>query len=143
MAGYIYLLHLQFHLVNGENTFKIGRTKSVATRIKQYPRNAHILCTIFVPDMIQAEYEIIAIFHKHFEHRKDIGAEFFRGDVAKMIRIIGSYLNIMNVSYATIATASQENIDDQMRETLQKGDNDFVDEELKRLTFQIGILKTI
>ena len=86
--GYIYIIKEREFINSNTNIYKIGRTQNILERVKNYPKNSKLHYTIFVNDVVNTETKLIKLFICHFNHRKDIGREYFEGDVKQMIDII-------------------------------------------------------
>lgn len=84
--GYFYVLQLREHIRLKENVYKIGRTKrDIFKRFKEYPKGSVMLYTTQVDDCVQFENNIKQLFKNVFVHRSDCGAEYFEGNLTKMI----------------------------------------------------------
>jgi hypothetical protein len=65
--------------------YKIGRTQQpLLTRFNQYSKGSVLIIHINVNDSIILEKEIISVFTKQFTCKKDLGREYFEGDITKM-----------------------------------------------------------
>jgi hypothetical protein len=85
---HFYIIHLREFINSGRNIYKIGRTTSIDSRFKQYPKDSIVLFTTFVYDDISFEKKIIDMFKSIFIHRTDVGNEYFEGDFNKMRDIV-------------------------------------------------------
>ena len=82
-----YLLQEREFIKEGTPVFKIGRsTQENGKRLKQYPKGSRVVLNIDVDDCIKVEREIIKVFDEKFKKRKDIGNEYYEGDVNQMIK---------------------------------------------------------
>jgi len=86
--GYIYIIKEREFINSNTNIYKIGRTQDILERVKNYPKNSKLHYTVIVNDVVNTETKLIKLFIYHFNHRKDIGREYFEGDVKQMIDII-------------------------------------------------------
>jgi len=71
-----------------EPVLKIGRTdQPLEARMQGYPKGSKILMCCVVTDGHQAELELKNEFEANFEQRKDIGSEYFEGDIREMCQL--------------------------------------------------------
>lgn len=86
---YIYLLQEREFIKTNEPIFKIGKTKQKPLkRMSQYPKMSKIYLILNVDDCTIAEKKLIHIFDQKFIQRKDIGREYYSGNVIDMINLI-------------------------------------------------------
>ena len=84
---YVYLLHEREFLNSGRQLYKIGRTsQSPNDRFDGYPKGSHVVFYLCVPDSKATEKAIKAAFKIKFKQDRDIGQEYFEGDVNDMIQ---------------------------------------------------------
>jgi hypothetical protein len=70
---------------NKQPIYKIGRTQQpLLTRFNQYSKGSVLIIHINVKDSRISEKEIISVFTKQFTCKKDLGREYFEGDISKM-----------------------------------------------------------
>jgi hypothetical protein len=87
----VYLL-LEREFINSPfKIAKIGRSKCFRNRMGKYPKNSKLLCVNKCNNSVKAETDLLYIFNNMFKHRKDIGYEYFEGDVNIMIKQINGY----------------------------------------------------
>jgi hypothetical protein len=84
----IYLLHEREFKKLKEPIYKIGKTTRFKNRMKKYPKNSDIFLNIKVLDCNKIENMLLQEFPKIFKPRKDIGKEYFEGNVYQMINLI-------------------------------------------------------
>ena len=92
MAGYVYLLKM--FVSNDQDIYKFGMTKrKFMDRFKEYPKEAQptIELVLWREDIHTFETEVLREFRKVFQERKDIGYEYFQGDVDHMKQLIVSH----------------------------------------------------
>lgn len=95
VTNYIYLLKEREFIKTKENIYKVGMTrKENHERFNQYPKGSVLLFQMICNNCKNIEKLVIRRFKKIFEHRKDIGNEYFEGDYKIMIDNI--YLIIKN-----------------------------------------------
>ena len=84
---YVYLLHEREFLNSGRPLYKIGRTsQSPNDRFDDYPKGSCVVFYLRVPDSKATEKAIKAAFKLKFKQDRDIGQEYFEGDVNDMIQ---------------------------------------------------------
>lgn len=82
---YVYLLRPREFLSQSENTYKIGKTlRPFIDRLKEY-KSCELFACIKVSDANILEKSLIQAFDDNFENRRDIGREYYRGDINKML----------------------------------------------------------
>jgi hypothetical protein len=87
--NYIYLLKEREFVNSKMSIYKVGKSKQENTkRFKQYPKGSILCYQRICNDCDKMEKEIIKKFKIEFNQAKDIGNEYFEGDVNKMINII-------------------------------------------------------
>jgi hypothetical protein len=91
-SGHLYLIWEREFIKSGEKLFKIGRTDNIRRRLTQYPKGSRLLFSIYTPDCLTAERELIRKFKSTFDPRTDIGREYFGGESHTMIEIISEYV---------------------------------------------------
>ena len=70
---------------NKQPIYKIGRTQQpLLKRFNQYTKGSVLIIHINVKDSVISEKEIISVFTKQFTCKKDLGREYFEGDISKM-----------------------------------------------------------
>ena len=102
--NYIYLLRTREFVTANQNVYKIGRTNQTHTnRFKQYPKGSELILQYSCNDCIACEKGLLYIFRVNYIKRKDIGSEYFEGDVTSMKRDIHNFIdnekvNIINTN---------------------------------------------
>lgn len=86
--GHIYLVWTSEFAKTNENVYKIGRSIALGTRMCNYPKNSNLLSCGISSTVSETEKLLLDIFAKTFIHRKDVGREYFQGDVNHMRQII-------------------------------------------------------
>jgi hypothetical protein len=88
-TGYIYIIREREFLKTKENIYKIGKTcNKEVKRLQSYPKGSRLICTFFVQDCHTVERDLISKFKIEFKQRKDIGTEYFEGDISKMRNLL-------------------------------------------------------
>ena len=82
-AGYVYAVHEREFIRLNENVFKVGRTKHLARRMKDYPKGSLMICATYVSDDSKAEAMLLDGLRGHAKLRPDIGREYF--EVSKVV----------------------------------------------------------
>jgi formylmethanofuran dehydrogenase subunit E len=87
--GYIYLLSIYPH---NENIYKIGKTKNFEKRLQNYKNTRPIVHFVSsCEDITKYETELLRIFRSKFVSKKEIGSEFFYGNLSLMKKQIYNY----------------------------------------------------
>jgi len=92
MNNYIYLIYPIRFLEQNEPTYKIGKTTTNVCEYlnKKYLKTSKVIFTSEVINCHKLEKEIINLFDKIFVKRKDVGLEYYTGNVDDMKEIIMS-----------------------------------------------------
>jgi hypothetical protein len=82
---YIYIIREREFRRFGEPVWKPGRTEheSIQKRFSQYPKGSELIFAASVSDAVAAEKELMQLLasHRGLIHRKDIGREYFEGEL--------------------------------------------------------------
>jgi hypothetical protein len=89
--GYIYIIQEREFYNLSKDIYKIGRTSNIMNRFKDYPKNSNYCYFRQTNKFIIDEKELINIFKNNFIQRKDIGTEYFEGNLYSMIKTINNY----------------------------------------------------
>ena len=91
-SEYIYLVETSESVNHYEHIYKIGKTTQAPhKRMNGYQKGSKLYLTLIFNDCTTAENELMKIFKERFEHIKNWGKEYFRGDVVEMMRVIIEY----------------------------------------------------
>lgn len=91
----VYLLREREFIKLNEQVYKIGRTnQQFLTRMNGYPKGTEVLFMSLVSNCFVLEETIKKIFTQKFIKRKDIGNEYFEGNVNEMLKIIREQINL-------------------------------------------------
>ncbi len=105
---YVYLLREREFIDKDEPVYTIGRSKQPNfDRFKQYPKGSDLLLQSACNDCKSVEDEIKKIFKKKYVQRRDIGIEYFEGDINEMIIDIPLIINKGN--FNTIKNNTNKN----------------------------------
>ena len=86
--NYVYLLREREFRKTNEDIYKIGKTtQDGLKRFNSYPNGSELILHVKVNDCHSCEKNIIDIFKKEFKQVKNIGNEYFRGNVEKMMKM--------------------------------------------------------
>jgi len=86
---YIYLLKEREFVNNGQNIFKIGKSRQRNTeRFRGYPNDSILLFQMVCANCDRSERMIIRLFREKYIHKNEIGNEYFEGDYKCMIQDI-------------------------------------------------------
>ena len=118
MSNYIYLIQEREFIKTNENIYKIGKsTQENNTRIKQYPKGSKLLFQMICENCHNIEKILIKKFKDNFKLRKDIGNEYFEGDIKNMIDIIFYIITNNNtVSLDIVSSETAKIIEDEIIE---------------------------
>lgn len=86
--GYVYLLIEREFIKTHENIYKIGVTRNISKRVNQYPKCSKLELSIHVKMAVECETLLKHIFDEKFKNRKDIGREYYEGDIYEMISVM-------------------------------------------------------
>ena len=86
---YVYILQEREFVQSGDPVYKIGRTSQENTkRFAQYPKGSTLILQRTCADSRYAESQIKILFKAKYENAREFGVEYFRGDVATMVKDI-------------------------------------------------------
>ena len=95
--GYCYLLIEREFVKTKENIYTIGRTRRmIEQRFEEYPKGSKLIEHKEVSDCVVAEAALIKHFDKMFIKRRDIGNEYYEGDINLITK---EFLNICKLHY--------------------------------------------
>lgn len=88
MAGYVYLINIYPAIAN--DIYKFGRSKDFMKRFSQYHKESKptIELVLWHENNQTFETEILRQFRGVFKERRDIGNEYFQGDVERMKQLV-------------------------------------------------------
>ena len=95
-SKYIYIIQMAEHHKKKTPIYKIGRTHNILQRFNSYPKNSRLIYLCKVNDCHHVESELIELFKKNFEQKRDFGLEYFQGSITKMIQYTDALINTMN-----------------------------------------------
>jgi len=102
MSQYIYLVRPARFLLTGESTYKIGKTtQTVIKYISTKYKDCELICVLKVLDCHTLETKIIACFDKLFLKRRDLGLEYYSGDVKTMRKVLELLNNLQEAEHET------------------------------------------
>lgn len=105
---FIYLVRTREFAKQNQNIYKIGRTEDfLYNRLNGYSKSTEIILALPVNDSIKLETYLKRVFCNLYIRRKDIGDEYFQGDVQLMIRTIVTTLH-PNSLYQDFGTDGQQ-----------------------------------
>lgn len=81
----LYIIQLRESIRLCEDVYKVGKTKVMCKREKQYPKGSKVIIVIEVDDCNIAEKNMIKYFKEKFKQRRDFGTEYFEGNINEMI----------------------------------------------------------
>lgn len=115
MEGNLYLIHEREFIKTKEHVYKIGRAIDIRKRLLDYPNQSRLIFTMYTRKLDTVESELKKIFKQNFTQRKDIGTEYFEGNVHEMIQIICNH--IISCNDCHIITDMKE---EKLKETAKK-----------------------
>lgn len=83
--SFVYVLIEREFITSQQNVYKIGKTKDIIQRFKNYPKGSKLLCLSMCNDHHKSETNLKNVFKQNFIHRQDIGQEYFEGDLYDVI----------------------------------------------------------
>ncbi len=89
---YIYVLQEREFVRNNENVYKLGKTVNPKQRLSSYPKGSKVHMVMPCEDCSEAEKYLLDLFRESFVSRKDIGSEYFEGDLLMMTKTAMRYL---------------------------------------------------
>lgn len=117
---YIYIIREREFINSKEDVYKIGKTaQKNCKRTASYPKGSVVHCVLSVSNCELVEKILITEFTKRFKHRKDIGREYFEGNLTEMKKVVFSVLheyekmshidkNLLKVKYIKKTTTSSK-----------------------------------
>jgi hypothetical protein len=135
-AQYIYLLKLREFINANQEVYKVGRTKQEnQTRFKQYPKGSVLYFQMICKDCNDIEKKVLSLFKEKefFNHRKDIGSEYFEGDYNEMISIIYSTIkqekpDTEHATHEEECATYESNLDDE---------NEYIESDEEEIRYEI------
>lgn len=105
----LYLLREREFIRLDENIYKFGCTINLQNRMSQYPKSSELIMvwTTLKIDCINFEKEILIELRKNFIARKDIGSEYFEGNILEIIVFINK-LWLDNIMFNTDTNQSNQ-----------------------------------
>lgn len=94
-SGSIYLMREREFIKTDEYIYKIGKTKNnIKTRMENYPKSSDLILTALTTNCDLMETNLLRLFDRKFINRRDIGREYYEGDVQLMANEIYNALNV-------------------------------------------------
>ncbi len=119
--GYIYLIHVREFKNSQQQIYKIGKTtQSNLNRFKTYPKDSELLFYMCCDDCHKAEKEVIREFKKNFIQKKDIGTEYFEGDLKEMMKDIFKIITDTKEKEEKETKTTEEKIEEEMDEATEE-----------------------
>lgn len=88
IPGHIYIIHEREFIRLNEDVYKIGRTKNLKQRVRDYPKGSNLIFCYQVNDIIETEKKILDRLRSCFINRRDIGLEYFEGNKQSISNIV-------------------------------------------------------
>ena len=94
---FIYMIRIREFVNNGENIYKIGRTKQQPnSRLSGYPKGSQVIMFEEVYDCVEIEKIMMKKFKKKFIQKTEYGIEYFLGDKKIMLDVIHNIISKYN-----------------------------------------------
>lgn len=85
--SYVYLIREREHIRMEEEIYKLGKTtQEPNSRLAGYPKDSEVVLYMDVPDCHKTERKLMDEFDERFISRRDIGREYYEGDLNHMKR---------------------------------------------------------
>lgn len=85
--SYVYLIREREHIRMNEEIYKLGKTtQEPNSRLAGYPKNSEVVLYMDVPNCHTTEKNLMNEFDERFISRRDIGREYYEGDLNHMKR---------------------------------------------------------
>jgi len=101
--GYIYIIQEREFVNTNENVYKIGRTENIIRRFSDYPKGSKLFLSFLVSDMYEIENEIKEQLCKTIKCRRDIGTEYYEGEINEVTKEVLSVIS----KYSILPQANQ------------------------------------
>lgn len=100
---YIYIVQEREFVNNDEDIYKIGKTSNnIRVRMNDYPKNSALHYVTGVIDSTSIEKKAIALFDAEFINMKNIGREYYKGDLLTMMQKLNKLVDENTVIVTTI-----------------------------------------
>lgn len=91
---FIYVIWEREFMNQNDPVYKIGITeRMISSRLNQYPKSSGLLYCEPVPDR-KLEAKVLSVLREKLNQRKDIGSEYFQGDLTQIITMIKHVVSI-------------------------------------------------
>lgn len=105
--NFVYLIREREFVRLNENVYKLGKTTQLPnSRLQGYPKSSQVILFIDVFDCHQTEKRLIQTFDQQFECRRDIGREYYQGDLNAMKR---TFFNIIDSEFTGPYSGPKQN----------------------------------
>jgi hypothetical protein len=95
--GYIYVLILREFLHQKKHVYKIGYSKDVERRKKEYPKGSQLMYTRFVHHASAMEKKILSAMHERFIQHNECGREYFEGHLNQIVKLLEDIIGIVDM----------------------------------------------
>lgn len=98
---YVYVIQEREFVNSGEPVYKIGRSQCILKRMAQYPNESQVHMVVKVADAMLAEKYLIGQLKNYHDivHRKNIGTEYFQGDLRTIMNTVLHVANMIHGKY--------------------------------------------
>jgi hypothetical protein len=136
----LYIIQLRESIRLCEDVYKVGKTKVICRREKQYPKGSKVIMVIEVEDCNIAEKKMIKYFKDKFKQRRDLGTEYFEGNINEMIEYYKSICirDITNDFYKEKAKKVRNKSENIYYQKMDEYKNKKKDEIIKIISNEVG-----
>ena len=90
-SGFAYIIREREFLRMNENVFKVGKCEDIVKRFKNYPNGSELVKYYKTSDRHAFEkLFLMELKNSNIKHRKDVGSEYFEGDISVILGILES-----------------------------------------------------
>jgi hypothetical protein len=110
MKNQIYLLREREFINTDEPIYKIGRsTTTIKIRMYGYPKGSELIYLSNVIDCVSLERKLIDLLNDKFIKRKDIGNEYFEGNLEDMLKVIRDEIELERINHNKLNNLQRPN----------------------------------
>lgn len=119
--GHLYLLKEREFVKTGEPVYKFGRTFDLMTRFSQYPKSSQLIYVASSADPVAHERCVLHALRLRFLNRRDIGAEYFEGDLYDILAVVQRHVRLLHRSSGYDVANASTQTSEQHEEDYRKG----------------------
>jgi len=137
---YIYLIQEREFIHLEKPIFKVGKTKQRNfTRFTQYPKESALIFQSACNNCDLCEKEILQLFKKKYEQKKNIGTEYFEGDYTCMLSDISDIITqqwkkqkVIDQERKVIEAEFKRKLEDELREKIEDELREKIEDEIRQ-----------